>query len=76
MLVFSIFHNGEPSGVPDNITSECVTVARADSGICIIAKPEAVIMNSMRCNITIVNLNNIIQVEFSQALSPPLSIQS
>ena len=57
MLVFSIFHNEKPSRVPDDIISECVTVARADSGICIIAKPEAVTMNSTRFSSTIVNLN-------------------
>ena len=57
MLVFSTFHNGDPSEVPDNITSECVTVARADSGTYIIAKPEAVTMNLTRFSSTIVNLN-------------------
>jgi len=56
--------------------SERITAARADSGTCIIAKPEAVTMNSTRCSITIVNLDNTIQVEFSQALSPPLITQS
>ena len=48
--------------MPDDITSECVTVARADSGTCIIAKPEAVTMNSTRFSSTIMNLKDTILV--------------